>query len=147
MPIGRLAIPGISSLRGKVLLIAFWSTEIGDWTPETIKLYKAFHDNGLEIIGVPFDQNKTKVQSAAKSAGMTWPEYFDSKRSLDDMDSSYGVGALPAFWLIDKKGMVIDTAVCQARSWRSVWKHCWRNSQRATSRPALRPFVLRRILS
>jgi len=44
-----------------------------------------------------------------KQTGMTWPQYFDGKGWANLISSRYGINAIPAGWLVDKKGLVRST--------------------------------------
>ena len=41
--------------------------------------------------------------------GMTWPQYFDGKSWANEISTRYGIDAIPAAWLLDKKGFVRST--------------------------------------
>lgn len=40
---------------------------------------------------------------------MEWPQYFDGKSWQNEISSKYGINSIPAMWLVNKKGMVVDT--------------------------------------
>jgi hypothetical protein len=40
---------------------------------------------------------------------MTWPQYFDGKSWANEISTRYGIDAIPAAWLLDKKGFVRST--------------------------------------
>jgi hypothetical protein len=42
---------------------------------------------------------------------MTWPQYFDGKMWSNEISTRYGINAIPAAWLVDKKGFVRATGV------------------------------------
>jgi len=74
-----------------------------------VKVYNELHGQGLEIVGISLDQDKTLVESVTKAQGMTWPQYFDGKMWDNEISSRYGITQIPTMWLVDKKGMVTDT--------------------------------------
>ncbi len=102
----------ISKLKGKVVLIDFWATWCGPCVaelPEVLAIYKELHDKGLEIVGISLDQEKEKLESFTKEKGMTWPQYFDGKGWENSISSRFGITEIPTMWLVDKKGMVVNT--------------------------------------
>lgn len=101
----------LEKLRGKVVLIDFWAT----WcppcvanVPDLVKLYDKLHARGFEIIGISLDQDKAATEAFLKEAKVSWPQYFDGKGWSNEISSRYAIGALPAMWLVNKKGMVVD---------------------------------------
>ncbi len=102
----------LTQMRGKVVLVDFWAT----WCPlcvaelpDELAAYQKFHEKGFEIVGISLDQDLTKLEAFTKEKQMNWPQYFDGKFWENDLASRFGVRALPAMWLVDKKGMVVST--------------------------------------
>jgi thiol-disulfide isomerase/thioredoxin len=104
----------LAKLRGKVVLVDFWATWCGPCRveiPNVVAAYNQFHKDGFEIVGVSLDQDKERLLHYTKQAGMTWPEYFDGKMWSNEISARYGINAIPAAWLVDKKGFVRFTEV------------------------------------
>jgi thiol-disulfide isomerase/thioredoxin len=102
----------LASLRGKVVLIDFWATWCGpcvEELPNVLKAYQTLHPKGFEIIGISLDSSKEKLEAFVKERGMEWPQYFDGKSWQNEISSKYGINSIPAMWLVNKKGMVVDT--------------------------------------
>ncbi len=97
----------VQKLKGKVVLIDFWAT----WCPpcmaglpEVVSLYKKYHDQGLEIVGISLDKSKDALKGIVDKYEMGWPQYFDGKMWENKFVLEYQITAVPTMWLIDKAG-------------------------------------------
>lgn len=102
----------VEKLRGKVVLIVFWSTTHGGSVNELMKLvplHEKLKDKGFEIVGITFDSNKDRLQAFLQEKNLAWPQYFDGKGFKNEIAAQYALRSIPAMWLVDKKGMVVST--------------------------------------
>jgi thiol-disulfide isomerase/thioredoxin len=102
----------LAKLRGKVVIIDFWATWCAPCmqaVPEIVNAYKNLHGKGLEIVGISLDEDKGAMEGVTQSNGMVWPQYFDGKGWENAISTRYGITDIPQMWLVDRKGMVVDT--------------------------------------
>ena len=103
----------IASLRGKVVLVDFWTYSCINCIrtlPHLRAWYAAYHKDGLEIVGVhtpefAFEHVLGNVRQATHSLDVTWPVALDNSYATWN---EYGNQYWPADYLIDKSGRVRD---------------------------------------
>jgi thiol-disulfide isomerase/thioredoxin len=101
----------LAEQHGKIVLIDYWATWCGPCVaglPEVIELYKKYHDQGFEIVGISFDQDKQSLEGFVKDRDMTWVQFFDGKGWENTYGVKYGISGIPTMWLVGKDGRVID---------------------------------------
>lgn len=96
---------------GKVVLINFWRTSCSDSrreSPKLVALYKKYHDQGLEILGVSDDtaDSVAQIPTYLKQYGITWAiglnDQGEFMRELRPVD----MGGTPANFLVSRSGEV-----------------------------------------
>lgn len=108
----------LKDFRGKCVLLDFWASwcvPCREGNPHLIDLFKRYHNEGLEIIGISVDKNHEAWKEAvAKDKINIWHNVLsDVKMSEGKQNNSlsiskeYKIYAFPTKILINKEGMII----------------------------------------
>jgi thiol-disulfide isomerase/thioredoxin len=102
----------LSSLKGKYVLLTFWSIQSKECVQENLQLkefYKLYNKKGFEIYQINLDENESEWKSATKFDELPWI----STREDDPLNPKYAiifnVKNLPSNYLFDKEGTIIAT--------------------------------------
>lgn len=102
----------LSSLKGKYVLLTFWSVRSAACLEENLKLkeyYRQFNRKGFEIYQINIDENEELWKNAVKFDELPWI----STREDDPRDPFnvriFNVRSLPANFLFDREGRIIGT--------------------------------------
>ncbi|MDP7012091.1 MAG: PQQ-binding-like beta-propeller repeat protein, partial [Verrucomicrobiota bacterium] len=101
----------LAKMKGKVVLVDFWAS----WcppcrveAPKVKAVHDKLHDKGFEIVGISLDNKREQFDALIKKVGMSWPQYFDGKGWNTPIARRYGIKSIPAMWLVDKEGNLVD---------------------------------------
>ena len=102
----------ISSLRGKVVLVDFWTygcINCVNTLPHVTELYAKYRDRGLVVVGVhtpefPFEKSPSNVQAALKRHGITYPVAQDN---ASQTWNAYSNQYWPAQYIVDQGGQIV----------------------------------------
>lgn len=95
--------------RGKVLVIDFWASDSNAFVqelPEIKSVYKQYHPEGLEILGLSLDEKKSKMKTFIKDNSLPWNVAYLEGEKKEQISQLYGVPPSPAMFLVDSKGIV-----------------------------------------
>ena len=113
-------IKSMKQLRGKVVLIDFWTYSCINCIrtlPHVQSWHKRYAEDGLVVLGIhapefDFEKKFNNVKKAVKQYGLTYPIALDNGFKLW---RSYRNRYWPAFYLIDKQGKVRYTHFGEGR--------------------------------
>jgi len=98
-----------ANYKGKVLLMDFWATWCGPCVaslPELQAAYKKYHAQGLEVVGISLDEDKSALTSFVKDNKMPWPQVFDGQGWKSAVPGVYGVRAIPFMLVVGRDGKI-----------------------------------------
>jgi thiol-disulfide isomerase/thioredoxin len=102
----------LSSLRGKVVLLTFWSVDSKDCMAENLQLrdiYKTFNKKGFEIYQINIDESEQKWKDEVRFDELPWI----NTREDDPLNPAnallFNVKTLPANYLFDRDGTIIGS--------------------------------------
>ena len=70
-------------------------------------VYKKYHDQGLEVIGVSLDHPADKVPEAIAALGITYP--IVQETDILGIRDNYEFHAIPQLYIIDRKGRIAQS--------------------------------------
>ena len=103
----------LKDVLGKYTIIDFWAS----WcrpcrreNPNVVNVYNKYHDKGLNIISVSLDKagQKERWLKAIKDDNMDWYHVSNLRYWQDPIVKQYNVRSIPATFLLDDKGIIID---------------------------------------
>lgn len=106
---------GPDDYRGKVVLVNFWATwcpPCREEIPDFVEIYKQYHGQGLEILGVAIDdEGATVVKPYAEQVKINYPVLIGN----DNLAVTYEIQGIPTTLVLDREGKVHQRLVGQRR--------------------------------
>ena len=106
----------LRDLRGRVVLLNFWATwcePCREEMPALETLARELGPRGLTVVGVNFKESRTAIEAFIQEQKLAFPMLLDAAGQAAER---YQVFALPATFLVDRRGMVVGT-VLGVRDW------------------------------
>ncbi len=100
----------LSSLQGKVILLDFWSAQLGSSNrnnAELKEIYAEYKEQGLEVYQVGIDSVKSLWINTIQEQGLPWISVSDLRGNRSMSLSMYNVTALPSNFIINREGDII----------------------------------------
>lgn len=100
----------LSSLDGNVVLVDFWSAEVGNsnaLNAELKEIYKKYESKGFRVYQVSADTSKAIWIAAVQEQGLPWISVCDFNGKFSPLLRSYNVRKLPSNFLIDREGKIV----------------------------------------
>ncbi len=97
----------LAGTQARYTLIDFWAS----WCqpchaeiPNLKAIYKRFHTQGLDFIGISTDRNVEDWRCSLQEVKEPWPNYIDQARH---MTRQYEIKYIPSIFVVDNKGIIV----------------------------------------
>jgi peroxiredoxin len=104
----------LRDLKGKVVILNFWSTTCVPCVAEIPALNGLYHDlhpSGLEVFGISVDPSGKPVKDLVVKKHIDYPVLLDTSQEI--YFDEYGLFGLPVNVLVDRSGMIREKLVGQ----------------------------------
>lgn len=103
----------LADYRGKVVLLDFWASWCGPCLremPTLVEIKNRYPADKFVIIGVSLDMDKSKarMKRVITDNKLDYPIPYDGKGWRNAVSSLYGVRSIPATFILDADGVIVD---------------------------------------
>lgn len=110
--------------KGNVVVLSFSAYDLPQspaYNAILADIYNKYHDKGLEIYQLAFDDDEVAWKAAAKN--LPWTTVWNSPADGIQVLASYNVGALPLTYVIDRNGSLAARVIDPVEIEKEVKKH------------------------
>jgi len=104
----------LSSLKGKYVLLTFWSVQSKDCMKENLQLkefYKLYNKKGFEIYQINLDENESLWKAAVRFDELPWISTREDDPQNPKNAILFNVKSLPTNYLFDKESKIIASNI------------------------------------
>ena len=105
----------LSDFKGKYVVLDFfasWCPDCRKDAPDVLKIYNAYKNKKVAVLGVSFDTDKAKWTTYAKEAGLVYPQVSELKKWKETkIIGLYNIKWIPSLYLINPQGKVVMTSI------------------------------------
>jgi len=101
----------LSELKGKYVLLDFWSTSCvpcREDLPKLKQIYSHYSNEDLILIGISNDSKKEIFLKYIQENQIAWKQVLDELENKGIVNQLYKVKGFPTYILIDREGKVVD---------------------------------------
>lgn len=101
-----------AAFKGKVVVLHFWSSTHSfalDGLETLKKLHASFQEEGLILIGINVDYDRSTFEQTLTELKLPWLQHFESGGIASDILVGLGVIRLPTYFVIDRRGVLRHT--------------------------------------
>ena len=102
----------LSSLKGKYVLLTFWSFQSKDCIADNLELkefYNLYHKKGFEIYQINLDENESNWKAAVKFDELPWINTREDDPKYPKNAMMFNVQSVPTNYLFDKETKIIGS--------------------------------------
>lgn len=97
----------LSDYKDKVVIVNFWATWCGPCIyemPTLEKLFKAYNNKGLQVLGLTLQSPENQIPKKIKQTGVSYPILLEAEPAVN----KYGpFNSIPTTFIINRKGEIV----------------------------------------